>query len=333
MAQTVEMSKFSTLRGSFNRRQLRGKSYVYFSFRDADGQGRSAYVGPDGPRVQALIDEFEQAPVVDRMQALAQRSQACIALGCMGVLDKHFRIIHKLASYGFFRGGGVLIGTHAFAAMGNMLGVHWTGGDRTLDVDFAHAGRNISVALPANLQISVHDALTSLEMGLLPLREFSGRTGAQYRNPADPELRIDFCTPDIGSAGAVQMPGLGVALEPLKFMEFSLQDTTQGVVFSASGACVANLPDPARFAVHKLIVYGERPIAQRAKSLKDIEQAAALIDWHLTQGRQEHLQAVWLDAVGRGPGWRRRALEGRDALLKRHAHLAPAFPSAAEGGL
>ena len=330
MAQGVELAKFATLRGSFHRREIRGKGYVYFNFRDADGRGRNAYVGPAGPRVQALIDEFEQAPVVARMDALAQRSQASMALGCMGVLDKHFRIIHKLSSYGFFRNGGVLIGTHAFAAMGNMLGVRWTGGDKTMDVDFAHAGRNISVALPADLQISLHDAITSLEMGLLPIREFSGRTGAQYRNPADPELRIDFCTPDVGGAGPVQVPGLGIALEPLKFMEFSLQDTTQGVVFSNSGACVVNLPDPARFAVHKLIVYGERPISERVKSLKDIEQAAALIDWHQVQGRLDHFQSVWSDAVGRGPGWRRRALEGRDALLRRHTHLAPAFSEAVE---
>ena len=145
--------------------------------------------------------------------------------------------------------------------MGNMLGVRWTVGERTLDVDFAHAGRNISVALPTDMEISLHSAIESLEMGFLPIREFSGKTGAQYRNPHDPELRIDFCTPEVGSEQAIPMASLGIALEPLKFMEFSLEATTQGVAFSPHGACVVNIPDPARFAVHKLIVFGERPIA------------------------------------------------------------------------
>ncbi len=51
----------------------------------------------------------------------------------------------------------------------------------------------MSVALPANLKLNVLDALTSLEIGLLPIRQFEGG-GAQYRNPADPELRLDFVT-------------------------------------------------------------------------------------------------------------------------------------------
>lgn len=49
-----------------------------------------------------------------------------------------------------------------------------------LEVDFAHAGTDISVALPASMNVSVHDALTSLEMGLLPIQQFGGRAGGQY---------------------------------------------------------------------------------------------------------------------------------------------------------
>ncbi|MCZ7654593.1 MAG: nucleotidyltransferase domain-containing protein [Rhodocyclaceae bacterium] len=58
-----------------------------------------------------------------------------------------------------------------------MLGVRWQDGAATLDVDFAHAGRNISIALPAGLKIDVHDALESLEMGLLPIVQFNGKAG------------------------------------------------------------------------------------------------------------------------------------------------------------
>lgn len=182
--------------------------------------------------------------------------------------------------------------------------------------------RNVSLALPSDIRISVHDALTSLEMGLLPIQELSGRLGAQYRNPSDPELRLDFLTSMIrGRKSNVVIESLDLALEPLKFMEFSLEGTTQGVLLGRDGACIVNLPAPARYAVHKLIVYGERGSHSRAKAVKDIEQASALAEWHLVHNQTELFNAAWQDALSCGRGWRSRALEGRKALLSRHPSL------------
>ena len=82
------------------------------------------------------------------------------------------------------------------------------------------AGRNVSIALPANIRLSVHDALTSLEMGLLPIQQFSGVAGAQYRNPADPELRLDLLTPATRASKTVLLEELGLALERIELMEF-----------------------------------------------------------------------------------------------------------------
>jgi hypothetical protein len=314
------------LPGSFQRQLRRGKPYVYYSFRDVDGTNRLAYVGPDDERVRDVIarhDAAKQAPASERLRSQAQ---AAIALGCAATLPKHFRVINRLDQYGFFRAGGILIGTHAFIAMGNMLGVRWRVGDRTQDVDFAHAGHNVSVALGANVRMSVHDALTSLKMGLLPITEFSGKTGAQYRNPMDPELRLDFVTPEVRGGGPVVLPELGLALECLKFMEFSLEQTTQTVVLSREGACLVNIPAPQRYAVHKLIVFGERPVEQRVKSAKDIEQAAALMQYFLASSQAELVAQAWNDAIARGRGWQRRAEQGRRALLSSHPELdAPAL--------
>jgi len=86
-----------------------------------------------------------------------------------------------------------------------------------------------------------------------------------------------------------------------------------------AGACIVNLPAPERYAVHKLIVYGERPPAERAKATKDILQAAALAEFFSDSGQARVFNQAWRDALGRGPGWRRRALQGHKALLR----LAP----------
>lgn len=318
-AQSADLDTLAGLTGSFQRRLIKGHEYAYFGYRDPiDGRQRRVYVGPADDRVNALIARFQQSKGPRR---LAPNAQAAISLGCAGTVPKHFGIIRQLGAYGFFKAGGVLVGTHAFVAMANMLGVRWMAGSRTLDVDFAHAGRNVSLALPTDVELSVHDALTSLEMGLLPAREFSGKAGAQYRNPSDPELRLDFLTSATRRREPVVIEHLGIALEPLKFMEFSLESTTQAAVLSRAGACVVNLPEPARYAVHKLIVFGERDAATRTKAVKDMDQAAALAQWHLQSGQARAFNRSWRDALGRGRGLRSRATHGRAALLARYPAL------------
>jgi hypothetical protein len=321
-ARAAELDALAGLTGAFARRVIKGREYIYYGYRDPiGGAQRRIYVGPADERVNALVERFEQVKAPKR---LAPNARAAIALGCADTLPKHHRIVRQLAAYGFFRAGGVLIGTHAFVAMGNLLGARWVHGDRTLDVDFAHAGRNVSLALPSDVKLSVHDALTSLEMGLLPLRELSGATGGQYRNPSDPELRLDFLTAPVRGNAPVQIDDLGLTLEPLKFMEFSLEGITQAALLGRDGAPLVNIPAPARYAVHKLIVFGERDVASRAKAAKDIEQSAALAEWHLHNDQAADFNAAWNDALGRGRGWAQRARQGQRALVARHPALTDA---------
>lgn len=317
---SLEIDSLSSLPGAFYTRVIKKKEYVYFGYRDVNGASRMIYVGPNDERVKSLVEKFNTAKSYRKMSDLVRSAQV---LGCQGMLQKHFKITRQLANYGFFKAGGILVGTHAFIAMGNMLGVRWASGNKTLDIDFAHAGKNISIALPADMHISVHDALTSLEMGLLPIQHFSGAAGAQYRNPQDPELRIDFLTSVGREKENVVMSNLGISLEPLKFMEFSLEGTTQAIVMGRDDVCLVNIPSPERFAIHKLIVYGERKPSERVKSIKDIEQSAALIDWHIKNGLLDRITEMWHDAVSRGPGWRLRAQTGLDFMLSRHSELKP----------
>jgi len=315
------INRLRTLPGAFHKQTQKGRSYIYYGYRDLDGAGRMAYVGPEDQRVTELIKKYQELKLDDLTQKIRGLARSAEALGCACTLTKHFRVVNRLEQYGFFGAGGILIGTHAFLAMGNMLGVKWLSSNLTMDVDFAHAGKNVSIALGANVKISVHDALNSLEMGLLPITQFSGKTGAQYRNPKDPELRLDFVTPQTRSGGPVVLPELGLALECLKFMEFSLVGTTQAVLLSTEGACIVNIPAPERYAVHKLIIYGERPTSERAKSNKDIAQAAAIFKVLFDAGNEDLVRNAWADALSRGPGWVKRLNQGKMALLKRYPEL------------
>jgi len=313
-AHAVELARsVANLPGTFARKQVKQRYYWYYQFLEVSGKKRQVYVGPENERVLALIARREAGGARPALQALAQSAEA---LGNAPMLPRHFKVVQRLADHGFFQAGGVLVGTHAFLAYGNMLGVRWQSGQVTQDVDFAHAGKALSIALPADIEMDVNAAIESLQMGLLPIEHTDGGTGATYLDPRDPDFQIDFLT-TLHREGTkpYRHPKLGVMLQPLKFMEYLLQDVQQAVMFCGAGACIVNVPNPARYAVHKLIVSGERPLTRATKSRKDLEQAASLLEL-LDEMAPGQIESAWQDNVGRGPGWASRARRGRDALCK-----------------
>jgi hypothetical protein len=316
-AQAAEISRsIASLPGSFASKKVKGHTYWYFQYTEISGKLRQLYVGPDSERVRGLIAQRESLAAHSALEPLAR---SAIALGCEPLLPAHNKVIRRLSDYGFFRAGGVLVGTHAFLAFGNMLGLRWGDTSRTQDVDFAHAGKQMAIALPSDVDMDTHGAVESLQMGFLPIINSSGKVGGTYLNSRDPDFQLDFLTPlHRGGDVPYEHPRLKVVLQPLKFMEFSLEDVQQAVLFCADGAVVVNVPHPARYALHKLIVFGERPVARALKANKDLRQAAALLAY-FRNGSDWDLQAAWSDLIGRGPGWVSRVQRGRDALAK----LAP----------
>ncbi len=304
VAETVRSPAFVT--GTVAYKTIKGARYAYWAFKELDGRKREYYLGPEGPAIAAI--ERARAQGAPALDAVARQAGAALAQGCIATPPKHFRIVKRLSEYQLFRAGGLLVGTHAFLALGNQLGVAWGSGTRTLDLDFAHAGPggNVAVALPADLQANAHDAITSLEHGFLPSLGGSKGMARLYVSEREPELRIDFLTvPQRGGRTEVHAPDLGVALRPLKFLDYLIERPGQAVLLDRADAVLVNLPDPARYGLHKLIVAHERG-ARHPKHGKDIAQALALIDWHLQ--RAPHLLTdAWTELAARGAGWVKRA--------------------------
>ena len=306
------------LKGSFARKKVKGATYWYYQYTEPSGKLRQVYVGPDSEAVSALRRQKNLPTASEQLGPLAR---AAAALGCAEILSRHARVLQKLSGYGFFRAGGVLIGTHAFLAFGNMLGVRWKDAERTQDVDFTHAGKSLSIALPANIEIDADEAIKSLGMGFLPMPDSTTKAGPTYLNPREPEFRLDFVTTRHREGDKpFNHPRLGVVLQPLAFMEYVLEDLRQAVVFSGDTVVLVNVPDPARYALHKLIVFGERKGSYATKSVKDLQQAAALLA-RLKELRKSDIDRAWKDLVSRGRGWRSRAKQGLQALDKRFPAL------------
>lgn len=317
-AQTLEasitaehMRSVADLSGSFAAKTVKGHRYWYYQYTEPSGKLRQIFVGPDNDAVKGLIARKGQPAVTTSLAPLAR---SAIALGCADILPRHFQVLKRLSEYGFFRAGGVLVGTHAFIAFGNMLGVRWGDASRTQDIDFAHSGRNIALAFAPNLEVHTQEAIESLKMGFLPVSGLSGKGGAAYLNPREPEFRLDFLTTLHRDGEApYEHPALHVTLQPLKFMEFSLEQVQQAVLLADAGPVVVNVPHPARYALHKLIIAGEREGAFQAKANKDLQQAGMLLSV-LKERRPWEVDEVWRDLLSRGDGWVKRVRRGLLAL-------------------
>lgn len=294
--------------GSFNRKKVAGKDYWYYQQRTLSGKVVQTYLGPDSETIRQLIDKrglARASPIVSTLALSASR------LGAMAVTPAHLRVISRLADEGFFRAGGLLVGTHAFLAAGNMLGVRWQSSDRTQDLDFAHAGNHMSVALASDAELALGSVIDGLNMGFVPAASLDGVRGGRWVNPADPGFVLDFLTPvGRGNGELVHIKAFNAEFQALRFMEFSLEDVQTAALFSNSGACLVNVPDPARLAVRKLIVSGLRPPAQRTKAMKDVAQAKALYTWFQAE-QPERLASVEADAMSRGPTWRKHLKAGK----------------------
>jgi hypothetical protein len=258
-----------------------------------------SYVGPDTPEVKALIERWKRG----REEAAKRAELVAMARagGAYATGSAEIQVLERLASV--FRVGGILVGSHAFIVLGNMLGVRWRDAIvHTEDVDIAHDHR-IAVALaregpPADVRRVLDD----------PIPRFS------VLNPTDPatsfrvratEVEVEILTPLVGRerARTIQIPPLGVAATPLRFLDYLIEETQPGAVLGGSGVLV-NVPRPGRFALHKLIVASRRGTRSTGttKAPKDRAQASALLRVLLAELPGE-LTLAWKALSRRGKAW------------------------------
>ncbi|OGB31606.1 MAG: hypothetical protein A3F78_06710 [Burkholderiales bacterium RIFCSPLOWO2_12_FULL_61_40] len=94
----------------------------------------------------------------------------------------------------------------------------------------------------------------------------------------------------------------------------------QTVLFSAEGAVVVNGPHPARYALRKLLVYGERSGGFAAKSNNDLVRTGCLLSLP-KERRPWEVEEAWADLIGRGKSWLTRTKQGLQAADKAFPEL------------
>ena len=96
-------------------------------------------------------------------------------------------------------------------------------------------------------------------------------------------LEIDILTPMHGkeSSAPIYIPSLKTYAEPVRYLDYLLKDVQPAMLVYGRGILV-NVPSPAYYALHKLVVSCNRPVAFQTKALKDISQASQLLDVLMT---------------------------------------------------
>jgi hypothetical protein len=295
------------LPGSFSRKVVKGRAYWYYQTPDLTGRQIQISLGQASDELTALIELHRSGD--DKKVHLRQLTRQAIAAGCPAIVSSHAKIIERLADTGFFQAGGILVGTHVYMAYQNYLGIRWRSAAQTVDLDFAHAGRNVSVAIPSDVTMDMGSEIEALKMGFVPVKSLT-----TYVKSDEQDLQIDFVTCcHRGGDTPVLIKALNATMQHLKFMEFSMEAPIQVTLLAQRGPITVNAPPPEKYALHKLLVYGERPQNMRVKATKDLAQAASLIDY-LASHDAELLSETWAELIGQGPGWRSRAMEGLKAI-------------------
>jgi len=290
MLATESERAWAHLAGAFVEKQVAGRTYVYFQYSDPGGAYRQFSVGPASSEVSRAVAAWRAGRAAGEAErARADRlAQLLVTAGQAATPKAVARVLRALADAGVFRMGGVLVGTHAFSLLGNMLGVTWPAGTwRTEDVDVAG---HVQVATPL-LETDIPKALDSLRMGFVPVPPFDRRHASTSFKVRGQQLRVDLLTPGAARDDApVFVPRWRAHAAPIKHLSFVLADQQPAIAIDG-GATLVMVPAPARYALHKLFVSQTRSVVQQTKASKDLEQAALLFEV-LAEDRPEDLPAA-----------------------------------------
>lgn len=308
--------------GRFVKVTVDNRAYWYFDQPNGDGGQKRRYVGPvDDAEITARVETFkgEKDDYQNRRKMVAALTREA---GLIAPDRFTGAVVEALAAAGLFRLRGVLVGTVAFQCYAAHLGIRLPmaailTGDADLAQDYAISSE-VEDSIPP-----IVDLLQGVDPSFRALPHISGspRSNA-FRNSSG--YRVEFLTTNRGaeeySDQPAQMPALGGAsAEPLRFMDFLLRDPVRTILLHGPGVSVV-VPDPSRFAVHKLIVAGRRldDTSGRAKKDKDLRQAGMLFEALQETGGGADLGHVLKEAWARGPSWRSSITAGVDAMGKQY---------------
>jgi hypothetical protein len=255
---------------------------------------------------------MEQAGERRRLVSLLKRTGLAAPYRTMGAT------LDAIAHAGLFRNGAVLVGTAAYMMSEPLVGRRLP--EPTLmtgDMDLATANLALRAEPPERLETIIRRGDPSFE----PVLQTRAKEPPSRFRTANGFL-LDLITPTRRRSDRIPTPmeELDAGAAPLQYLAWLITDSAPTVALWGAGVSV-NVPQPARFAIHKLILAQKRDGGSRTKRQKDLAQADALIDALELHDRYA-LHDALADAMSRGRGgWREPILRSlkelnREAIIQ-----------------
>lgn len=248
----------------------RGHDYLAHQFNNGDGKRVQISLGrSDEPGVQRraaqLLDQIEQSKgQISQVRDLAK-------LGYQIADNKTYSVVAALHNEHLFDAGLTLVGSHAYGVLLNTLGIKATP-YQTLDIDLSRR-RQLAIASVDLTAILEKTGIAFVPVPALDHREPS----SSFKERGKSSFRVDLLVPSkTEEVGVVIIPELKTHATSLPYLDYLLEETFTSILVSRHGVVPLRIPDPARFAMHKLIASVLR-INMKDKSNKDLEQACVLI--------------------------------------------------------
>jgi hypothetical protein len=301
---------------SFVTKNIRGGKHWYLQF-TVGSRKTQHYLGPDSPDLRALMTKEKALWASASADVRSRESLVSMLIsgGAYAASSIDARVFEVLERAGVFLAGGVLVGSHAFALYGNMLGVKWPSEmTRTQDLDIAAHG-HLAIGI-LDRAVNVRQALIDSELGFIEVPALDRKAPSTRFRIKGKQLSVDMLTPLLGrpSRKPIHLAALDTYAEPVRFLDYVLVDAQPAAVVAKAGILV-NVPAPARYALHKLVTAERRIPAFQTKTKKDIEQAQELIEV-LVHDRPGDLRAAWRAAEKQPSKFMQQMRSGMTRLSK-----------------
>jgi hypothetical protein len=284
-----------------------GTSYWVHRYSDALNRRHETYLGKsDDPQVSAQVAGLRER--IEVANATIGRVRILARAGFATVDRKAYYTLASLHNHGLFRAGALLIGSHAYGALLNALGVRAVP-YATEDVDIARSEALAISGVPSFLEMLRATGIEFFEVPAFDRRKPS----TSFAEPGGARLRVDLLVPSAtDDYPTIPVPELKAHAMGLPYLAYLLGASQEVPILSSHGGVMVRVPVPERYAVHKLIVSQLRAKTS-SKPEKDLRQAATLIE-----ALVERFPGAIEDALGAVPNSATRYIARANEALKQH---------------
>jgi len=270
-AQAQGQIRFGTP-GTLEDRTRSNSLFTYHRYYDAAGKPVEELVAKQLDTPQGIADRHNAQGKIAEANERVQTVKKLRSLGFACADDATGATLAALHNHGLFEAGLTLVGSHSYGAILNHLGVR-ARAYQTGDVDTSSMLR-LSVGQNLNLLDVLKTTglpFVKTKTGLSPKSKSETYLVSNKRN-----FMLDVLVDGKDVGTPVFIPEINAYAQTIPHLRYLAEGRFASVVLSKTYIVPVYIPDPRRYAIHKLYSSSSRT-NMPAKSEKDILQAATVI--------------------------------------------------------